>query len=161
MFLGWYLPSLAGIISQKSPHFTSSDIGTVSMEVTSSICLALSSIPQPISALVSAHPSDLPLDPGDTGPFRWMAAHTPTFVCFNTCGSSRPLPYPGFGLGSDRGLEGLWVEVDKMLARGVPEQFPETWEHGCRVTPKSKGTTKVNPPLQRISWLNRVQMTCQ
>ena len=20
-----------------------------------------------------------------------------------------------------------------MLARGVPEQFPETWEHGCRV----------------------------
>ena len=25
------------------------------------------------------------------------------------------------------------MEVDKMLARGVPEQFPETWEHGCRV----------------------------
>jgi len=25
------------------------------------------------------------------------------------------------------------VEVDKMLVRGVPEQFPETWEHGCRV----------------------------
>ena len=61
---------MAGIISQKSPHFTSSDIGTVSVEVTSSICLVLSSIPQPTSALVSAHLSDLLLDPGDAGPFR-------------------------------------------------------------------------------------------
>lgn len=62
-----------------------------------------------------------------------MAAHTPTFVCFNTLWLLQASPHPGFGLGSDRGLEGLWVEVDKMLVRGVPEQFPETWEHGCRV----------------------------
>lgn len=26
-----------------------------------------------------------------------------------------------------RGLEGLWVDVHKMLARSIQEQFPETW----------------------------------
>lgn len=25
------------------------------------------------------------------------------------------------------------MKVDKMLARGVPEQFPETWKQGCWV----------------------------
>lgn len=108
------------------------------MEVTSSILPVLVSreegkwlsLPSPARLCpVSARPSDTLLDPGGRQRRELVVQLTrPLFP--QALAPPGPSPLQGSsasGWDGTGALEGLWVDVDTTLARGVQGQFPETW----------------------------------